>query len=234
MDQQERALQYFLLPSANPPAHLVAVHNRVYTFWKSMWEKVMKDLKADASHLEEDFIRQDFIAAICSDQEVVAVHLYSFFALDSLAARDHRYLSGNYPKEFFEKVGKAGIRNVMSLEYLTVNPAWRKHSSKVHMGAALGALGLNVMCQYGIDAVIAPARRDHKIHEMAYAQGGDCIIPEVNVHGVSCDLIAIKRENIVCPDKNVASLRDELWERRYHFSSTESVKGSGGKLERVA
>ncbi len=216
--------QYYLLPSANPPAHLAQVHNRVYKFWMEIWTGVLQGLNADPGHLADDFLRQDFIAAICSGTDVVAVHLYSIFSLDTLAARGHRYMTDHYPEVFFQRLSELGVRTVMSLEYLTVNPGYRKQPGKVHIGAVTGALGLRVMNQYGVDAVIAPARRDHKIHEMAYAQGGDCVVPEVSVHNVSCDLIAIRREKIICPDPQVAELRDDLWKNRVHFTATEAVR----------
>lgn len=228
--------QYYLLPSATPPRELIDVHNKVYHFWKDMWVEVLGQLKADASHLDDDFLRQDFVAAICNDSGVAAVHLYSFFSLDADASRQHRYLAGNYPAEYFEKLIAMGIRTVMSMEYLTVNPAWRKRKADVHIGAALGGLGLEVMKYYGIDAAIAPARRDHKVHLMAYSQGGDCILENVVNHNVACDLIAIRREKVVpSPDRAVDVLQAELWRGRVHVDSRGAVEnGRLFALEKAA
>ncbi|MGZ3696096.1 MAG: hypothetical protein ACXWQO_18780, partial [Bdellovibrionota bacterium] len=142
MKRAASAYQYYLLPSANPPAHLAGRHNQIHKFWKESWLEVLQQLKAETNQLDDDFLRQDFIASICTDAEVVAVHLYSIFALDTEASCAHRYLKGNYPPEFFEKLKAMGVRTVMSLEYLTVNPNWRKSQGAIHMGAVTGALGL--------------------------------------------------------------------------------------------
>lgn len=223
MKPLDSAYTYYLLPSANPPAHLVGLHNQIHGFWKESWQEVLRQLKADATQLGDDFVRQDLVAAICTGGEVVAVHLYSVFALDSDAARAHRYLTGNYPPEFFEKLRAKGVRTVMSMEYLTVSPNWRKSQGGLHMGAVIGALGLRVMEHYGVDAVIAPARRDHKVNEMAYAQGGECIIGNVMNHNVPCDLIAIQRQSVKDPPPELARLRDQLWESRTHVDSAGLV-----------
>lgn len=220
--------QYLLLPSGNPPIEFVARHNQIYRFWKETWLEVLNGLKAESGGLADDFLRQDLIAAICTENGVAAVHLYSFFSLDADSSRQHHYLAGNYPQEYFDKLKSLGVRTVMSMEYLTVNPAWRKRKCDIHIGAALGGLGLKVMQYYGIDAAIAPARRDHKVHEMAYAEGGEGILTNVLNHNVPCDLIAIRRENVVPnPNPEVESLKNELWQSRVHVDARgELVSGN--------
>jgi hypothetical protein len=234
MSTQNQAYQYYLLPSANPPLHLVGRHNQIYKFWKDSWLEVLQQLNADASQLEDDFLRQDFVAAICSDTEVIAVHLYSIFALDTDASLEHRYLKGNYPPEFFANLKSKEVRTVMSMEYLTVSQNWRKSRGAMHMGAVIGALGLKVMQHYGIDAVIAPARRDHKVNLMAYSQGGDCIVENVLNHKVPCDLIAIRRNRIKEPALELVLLRDQLWQERIHVDATGVVHNPSARILKLA
>lgn len=220
MKEAVPAYEYYLLPSANPPAHLESKHNLIHKFWKGCWLEVLRQLKADSSRLSDDFLRQDFVAAICSESEVVAVHLYSIFSLNANASLEHRYIRDNYPPEFFAILKSKRVRTVMSMEYLTVNPAWRKSSGSTHMGAVIGSLGLEVMQHFGVDAVIAPARRDHKVHLMAYSQGGECIVENVLNHNVPCDLIAIRRTRVKEPAPEIALLRDQLWLSRVHIDSS--------------
>lgn len=215
-------LQLYILPSANPPPHLVKLHDKIFEFWRDIWTQEFNTLHFDTAFLIDDFIRQDFIAAICLGSDVIAVHLYSLLAIDSLAARSHRYFSLNYPPIFFERLGNMNVRKVMSMEYLTVNPAWRKAQANIHIGAVMGAMALHLMEQHKLDAVIAPARRDHKVHELAYARGGDCIVENISNHNVSCDLIACRREKILPhPSKEVSALIAKLWTERLEVRATE-------------
>lgn len=217
--------QYYLLPSANPPPQLVEQHNQIYLFWRGLWREVFNGLKVDTSSLEDDFVRQDLIAAICANSGVMAVHLYSFFAIDALASREHRYMTGNYPPEYFERLKKLGVRTVMSMELMAVNPEWRKRKADVHIGAVLVGLAMDVMKQYGIDAAIAPARRDHKVHELAYSFGGEPVIENVMNHNVACDLLACRRELVKPhPNAEIQSLREALWQNRIDCSQPAPTK----------
>jgi hypothetical protein len=235
--QNRSPYQYYLLPSANPPPHLVNEHNKIYLFWLKLWRDLCRDLKVSDAQLEEDFHRQDLIAALCADSGVMAVHLYSFFSIESLAAREHRYLASNYPPSFFEQLKIQGVNTVMSMEYMTVNPEWRKRKSDIHIGAVLASLGLSLLDYYSIDAAIAPARRDHKVHELAHTFGGESILENVQNHNIACDLISIRKDKLQAhPQSAVESTRIDLWEKRIHinaFNSSASAPSSP-KLKRVA
>lgn len=119
-------LQYYVLPSANPPKHLVEIHNAIFKLWHSVWTQTFRELGLDPSVLHDEFLRQDFITSICHGDQPVTVHLYSFFAIDCLAARQHKYLDGNYPEAYFERLRALDVRHVMSMEYMTVHPGWRR------------------------------------------------------------------------------------------------------------
>lgn len=206
--------QYYLLPSANPPVEHLEVHNKAFTLWMDIWKEVFKGLGFDDSKLEDDFIRQDLIACICDGDQPVALHLFTFFSLDSKAARSHAYMK-QFPEIFFEKLKRKNIRNVMSIEYMTVHPEWRKGKLPVHLGSVLAGLTFNVMKLYGLDACIAPARRDFKVHELAYLYGGEPIISNVLSHNVPCDFLAcINGKILEHPSEEVRGAIGQLWSGR--------------------
>lgn len=206
-------LQYYVLPSANPPPHLVEIHNAIYQLWHSVWTKTLHELGLDAEGLRDEFVRQDFVTSIVHAGQPVTVHLYSFFAIDCLAARQHRYLNGNYPEIYFEKLKKLGVRDVMSMEYMTVHPDWRRARYPI----VAGGLALQVMKLYGADAAIAPARRDHKVHELAPMYGGESLIPKVINHNVECDLLLCRRSTMKPhDDPGIQESVESLWAGRVH------------------
>lgn len=213
-------LQYCLLPSANPPPHKVKHHNDLYEMWHAVWTKTFADLKLDPACLRDEFVRQDFIAALFHDGQPIAAHLYSFFSIDCLAARQHGYLNGNYPEIFFQKLKQEGVRDVMSMEYMTVHPEWRKSKSIVHLPAVTAGLAFEVMKAYGGDAAIAPARLDHKVHLLAPPYGGVSLIKNVVNHNVPCDLLMCKKANLKPHDSpEIQALVDALWRKREAYLS---------------
>ena len=208
-------LQYFLFSPKNPSDLYLQIHNRTYDLWKMLWEKTLEELRLPTENLPNEFGRQNHIAVICHRFEPVAIHLYSHFHLESRASQECSYMRENYPALFFEKLKQRGLKTVMSMEYMTVHPEWRKSRGNLHIGAVLGALGLKCMEHHQLGGCIAPARKDHKVHLLAHAQGGESIIADVFNHNVLCDLILLQREKIKDhPDTGIAKIVDRLWSSR--------------------
>lgn len=68
---------------------------------------------------------------------------------------------------------------------------------------------------FGADGAIAPARRDHKVHELAPMYGGQSLIERVLNHNVECDLLLCRKSTMKPhddPEMQVAVER--LWEGR--------------------
>lgn len=213
-------LQYFLFSPKNPSDLYLNVHNRVYQLWKNVWEQTLQELRLPTHELANEFGRQNRIVAICHQFQPVAIHLYSHFHLGSRASQESSYLAENYPPLFFEKLKQRGIKTVMSMEYMTVHPDWRKSRGSIHIGAVLGALGLNCMKLHQLDACIAPARKDHKVHLLAHAQGGESIISDVFNHNVICDLVLLERNKVIDhPNPDISQLVKQLWSSRIEDSS---------------
>jgi len=110
----------------------------------------------------------------------------------------------------------------MSMEYMTVHPEWRKAQTNVHIGAVLGGLAFEVAKFLNVDAAIAPARRDHKVHEIAYSFGATPIMENVVNHNVSCDLIAGFPPMLHAhKDAGLQKLITDLWKKREMSLSTQ-------------
>jgi len=209
-------LCYTLLPSANPPQEYLQLHSNVYLFWKNLWRDVFQKLSFPTDYLNDDFLRQDVIAVLHTpDEKVVATHLYTFFSLGSPVTKEHKYFEQNFPNPYYERLQEMGAKEVMTMEYMAVDPAWRKKYQQVHIGSILVGLAQEVLKASSADAAIAPARRDYKVNEIAYSFGADCVAAEVNNHNVSCDLIANFRDKI-CPHSSadVNQAITYLWENK--------------------
>ena len=218
-------LRFLLLPSANPPAEHRALHDTAYRLWHGVWTQTFSRLGLDSAGLAGEFVRQDLVACLVHEQTPIAVHLYSFFNVQAKASKEHPYLSGNYPEMYFTRLATLGVRTVMSMEYMTVHPEFRKGSSNLHVGAVLAGLALTTLKNFGADAAIAPARRDHKVHELAHAFGGESLISNVLNHNVPCDLLLCRNEQLKPhSDAALQGLIDRLWLRSEYYPCLQPTR----------
>lgn len=223
-------LQYWILPSANPAQGHVEKHNQIFDFWMGSLIAAYAETNNDPKQLLDEFIYQDFITAICHGDQVIATLLLSFYSIDAKAARAFRYLKDNYPDIYFEKLKRKGATTLMSMQYLTIHPDWRKSQQSVHIATVIVVLGRMFGEGSGIDATIAVARADRKVNEMVYALGGECVIASVENHNTPCDLIAMyKNKPYKIPTEEMNKLVHSLWESR-----VDCTKHKGNKRKKAA
>ncbi|MES2854957.1 MAG: hypothetical protein V4692_03785, partial [Bdellovibrionota bacterium] len=154
---------YWLLPG-NCPANFAhtELHNRAFELWRVFWTEVLQQISGEKVRTE-DFWRQRLICIVTKGDEIAAVHLSSFFNLESSAALSHSYIRNYYDEEDFTKLKSLGAKSVMSIEYLTVSPTFRNSSIGFPVVSLLMGLGGRVFENSGYDAVVAPCRTDLKV-----------------------------------------------------------------------
>lgn len=224
-------LRYILLPGkCRPSFNRTDLYNKTYLYWKEFWTEVLRSLHSVQSMTGDDFLRQDVIGVVVSGEEIVGMHLYNFFCFDYEAHRDHSYLKTNYPEPFFESLQEFNAQYVMSMEYLTVSPSWRKSITGYSMANVLVGLGLNVLKDKGADAFIAVARNDLKISQLGFEFGARSVIANIIKHNVSCDLLTgLSNEVRPAKDEKVRSIVNQLWESRQDLSAFSPSSQRSGK-----
>lgn len=212
---KHQELKYYILPGKCPLGfEFTEIHNKAFEYWKTFWSKVYADAGSlDAFH-PDDFFRQDYIPVIMWKNEIVAMHLYTFFNLKQRSAIHHNYFNF-FNEQFFEKLNELKIEYVMSMEFLTVDPKWRKKESFISVAELLSGIGLELFKQSQGQAAIAPARKDVKVHEMAYKFNFDCLVSDVNCRNFDCDLIlGVKNKISNHPDNYLNALVQKIWNER--------------------
>lgn len=189
-------------------------YNRAYAYWKWFWSRLFAENGVQGQVSPDTFFRQERISILAAPDAVVGMSMHTLFNLESLAAREHSYME-YYHEPFWRPITAQGVRAVVSFEYLTVNPDFRRFRVGVSIGAVLIGLGLRLARDLDGDAaVIAPARRDLGVHRLARDQGAVSIIEDVMVHGTPCDLIVFYPSAVRLPsDPEVAKLIEYFWER---------------------
>ncbi len=185
---------------------------KAFETWLKVWTDTYKG--RDFEVKAEEFIRHDLICAVMANGEAAAVHCYSFFDLESKPDISTKYFQF-FSETFVEKMKKRDIHTVMSMEYLTVNEKYRSSVIGFSLGRALIQLGVRVFENSPGHAIVAPARKDVKVHEMAYDCGFTCIEPDVIQRGFSCDMIAyFKGDHKNVSDPFLGRICDRLWDNR--------------------
>ena len=218
-------LQYYLLSATNPPYSYVDLHDRAFCSWMETIQQAFEDAKhGDSSHLHDDFVRQNVVSCLCVGDEVVATFLHSFASIYTQATRTFRYMKESYPELFFQKLKKLNIKNVMTSHYLAVHPEWRKGRHDIQVATVMIGLAQRIRDLYEMDAFIGVYRRDRKVHDLAYALGGECIIANVSNHNTPCDLILMNKDTpYQYPSQEVEKQISRLWKNRIDTLNTRSL-----------
>jgi hypothetical protein len=196
--------------------------NIVYDSWCKVWQDVFQSKNDSNSINKEDIYRPNYIVAIFSDLVPVAFHLYSFFDLNKNSSRNHPYFESINP-DTFASLKNNKVSRVMSMEYLTVMPNFRKKETGINWGEILISLGQKFLYQTNCDACIGTARTDVKVDKMGEILGFKTIQNTIKKYDYECDVMAsIKKKELQHPSFKFRKLINELWSNRIDFESIQN------------
>lgn len=202
--------QYVILPThLDKSSSLVPLQNEIFSLFASVHGAV-----TNGAISGDNFLRNQIATAILVDAQPVAVHQYCFFDLHTTAARASRYFKplGEASWRFLEQ---NQLRYVMSLEFLTVHPEYRKSIIGFSLADTIIALGLQLMLERGGDAGTAISRTDVKVDRSGRDAGFETIEPNLDIYGYNCSFQVVRRGNVrIHPNPEVARLAEVLWQRR--------------------
>lgn len=163
--------------------------NDIYTIWKHTFGKVLE--KAGASLDSGDFFRSHNAGVLTYQDEVVAFNLFTNFNFQLHAHRDHPYFQSLDPEVIDAVISKSG--KVMTMEYFTVAPQWRKQNREIHWGEILAGLGLNYMDQSPVELGVGTPRTDIKVDQMCERLGAS-IRGYVNKMNYECAIVVFEKK----------------------------------------
>jgi hypothetical protein len=208
--------------------------NVIYSAWYKLWSDVYNSSGSDYTLNADEFLRQDLVTCIKYNQQVAAIHLYSLFDLRCSADLESHYFQFFSP-HYIETLKKRNVETAMSMEFLTVMPEFRKSITGVSLASTIIQLGTHVFTQLAADAIIAPARRDVKVHEAAYDLGFECIEEDTLQRGFRCDLIACfqgrQRASRLTEVNNLAT---RLWQKANIFPSAHPLLMGARESRKIA
>ena len=209
-------LTYTIIPSRctlNSPSG--PLHERAYIYWRDFWNEVFATNGDPGALNRDDFLRQDFISVIHNPNEIVAVHLYTKFDLRLSAYREHSYLRKSFNELYLSKLEARGAKTALSVEYLTVNPSYRKSKTGISFAMVMTGIATKIQLALEVDVCVAVSRTDVKVPQSNQEFGAEIIQGNVMVHNTPCDYMALFADKIVEPaNATVNAVVTQLWSKR--------------------
>ena len=233
-------LNYSLIAGKGPfTSQERSTRNAIFEAWLTVWSEVYGKDDANFRLASDDFLRQDLISCVSVGGKVAALHFYSFFDVQCQASLNSKYFQF-FNRHYLNELDSRKVQSVMSMEYFTVAKEFRKSQLGFSLAQAVAQMGTYLFAEVGVDAIVAPARNDLRVNQMAYELGFSCIEKDTIQRGFKCDLIAcFKNEERRSPDFSVNRAADFMWERRFISQSARVILSqlplpNKEQLERVA
>lgn len=223
---ESRKIQYWIMRNGGPEGLTSdrKLRNLVYSRWWEIWRDVYRKVGRDDAISADGFFRQHLLVCLTAGaSEPIGFHLYTFFDLDALADLSHSYFHG-VTDISMARLRRLGMKRVMSMEYLTVTPEWRKHESGIPWGDVLVALGQRVMETSGFDASLGMPRVDIGVNRVGDRLGWQTIQQEIDRKNLHCSFMACAAGAASPhPDPKIQEFIEVLWSRRADCRTNTNV-----------
>jgi ribosomal protein S18 acetylase RimI-like enzyme len=213
-------LQYFILPGNHLylNADSSGIYNKTYTYWRDFWKGVYEKAGSPDAFRTDEMMRQNLISVLLDGENFVGCLFSTVFDL-RMANTEDQYYFKFYPPEFSQKLLDRGAHRLLSVEFLTVDPAYRRSACGESYSDVVVALNGRAFLHLGLDAIIGTARNELKVNRLCYDQGYECIVPNVVRRNIEVDLIAAFPDTLrPHPDQRIAQLTETLWRGRQDFT----------------
>lgn len=192
------------------------LYKNVYKLWFKTWKKAFNDVGSPEAFSPDDFYRQDLIPVIAYKTEPIAAHFYTMFHTENPAAMDHHYFD-IFSDKTLNILKSNDSKRLMSLEYLTVNPFYRKSTIGFSLGEVISALGCKLLKEISYDAALGVAVKAAKVDKMALKLGFDILDNQAKRGNLVCDIVVKYSKTVhknTHPDIIVNDFINYLWDNQ--------------------
>lgn len=179
-------VKYCLMPGRYLGQNYKNIYSDIYQFWRSQWLNVFQEIHEPFSGGSEEFCRHEEVTCLLYKNKVVASALLDYFDINNSVYCKHSYFS-YYPEEVIEKIKDLSEgKPIFTLEYLAVDPEFRK---KFHFSEIIFALAVHRLQESNSSVMICCTRNSRKINELSYKLGAKPITQNYMVHGEPADFL---------------------------------------------
>lgn len=199
------------------------IQNLVYDSWKVLWRGVFDQVGRGEDLDPDDFFKQNLITALTMENEVVGFNLSTFYDLNRHVSSEHSYF-GDIDKDLMSELRASGLQRLMSIEYLSVNPKWRRSLTGISFSDVLMSLGTTLLPYLSCDAVIGTARVDVKV-DAASVRLGFKPYQVIKKYDYECRVVVCTEQSAKPhSDPLTRQLINSLWATRNDLSRLTYIK----------
>jgi hypothetical protein len=218
-------LSYVLFPGkVLGPMSQSSLYEKAFIYWRDFWSEFYASNHSGEPFRADEFFRQDLVAALYDGDEVVAVHTYCLFDLSYRPSREHSYFA-LYNDLDLQNLKRLGLTEVMTMEFMAMNPKWRKSAIGISLAEILVACGVKILQSLHLDASITIARQDYKVPDFAKRVGFKTLRGGLERHNCPCELMYCPNEGLEQSlSADVAHYVDYFWNRRQDLSGRTQTR----------
>jgi hypothetical protein len=183
--------EYLHLSLHNHETQHTELLNRVFEIWEKTFTGIAKTNEVALD--PDEFFRSHHVGVLMFHDEIVGFNLFTMFDLSLLSTTRHRYFRGLGDCSP-GRLNSKQVNRVLTMEYFTITPKWRKQMKETPWGEILTGLGLKFMDSSSADAVLGTPRIDLKVHEMCYRLGGYDFQEPVDRMNYKCAVVLFPKE----------------------------------------
>lgn len=209
-------MKCYLFDMANIGEDSVKIINKVFSLWKRVYGEELS--RRSLPLHEEDFWNCRLLTVIEDDDSIVGALISNSFNLKTEVSQSHKYLR-EIPATRLSSFKESGGDYLMSMEYLLVNPDYRKNKAKVHWAEIIVGLGFKAMVNSPWTAVVGIAREDKGVSKMILPAGGN-ESDQLIKNQTPCRVVFVtKKDYRPHENREMRDIIDTLWFGKENFAS---------------
>lgn len=192
-------------------------YEQAYRFWGNTWREIFASVGSPEAFLVDDFYRPDIIPVLKYKNQIVGLICSTIFNTQNPCVFDMRYFSIFNPTALswvFERQPKS----IMSMEFLTVAPEFRKNEMGFSLAEVLILLSFIYLNEQQIDMAVGVAVKVAGVDKLATNLSAHVIGYDVKRGNLVCNLLGQVKEGVSLhhPNKELDLFAQNLWSRRNH------------------
>lgn len=198
------------------------LHASAFGHWKQFWNNEYQSYNSNLIVNPMDFYRQDIYTFITYEGEIIGTNSLTFFDL-SFDLSSYPYLNFMYLEETFERLSEFNINNIMTLQFLMVDPKFRYKITNINLAGIIVSLSLKHQSLYNIAGALTAARTEVRAVDVALKCGFEKISGEKLVHNVPVVSMLCQKPEMY-PNKKEKEIINQLWGNRQNFQEGENYE----------
>ena len=184
----------------------------VFDLWMDVWVETLTDVGGQPPSCSDDFVLQDEICTLHDEGEPVGLVCFRWLDLGKRAHREIEFFQ-NFSYDAMTTLLEREHREVMVMNYLTVNRNWRRRKQGFGVSEVLIGLATRRFLETDATALVAYTRNDRRTHELVYRHGATPLATDRLVHGIDSHSVAIFRDDVQATTvPEVPGQVDRLWQ----------------------